>query len=318
MQMEVAPKYRRPERATHDTPSSFMITVTPFDEAGELDEGLLRTHLRRIRNAGVGVYLIGSGSGEGYSLTKDERSAVMTIGREELKGHVPVRSMGCEWHNASDMVAYVREAEAHGMDAVHVYSLDMGHGAMPTPGEMQAYYDEVVGASSIPVVLSTHHVAGYMLPVDFVDRLVDRYEQIVGIVSATSNMSYQIALTQRLSDRIEVFCGGPAHGPNMIALGGAGFLSNESNLFPEIAAGITRSWRNSDTDGVRKYYSQLMALFEINQRYGGSSMRAMKPLMRAYGFDGGVLRPPRQSITDEQTALAVEEINRLGIEGASA
>lgn len=300
-------------RASHKLPSTFMITVTPFNDRGEVDEGLLRTHLRRMKTAGVGVYLIGSGSGEGYSLNADERSLVMTVGREELQGHVPVRAMGCEQHLIGDMVAYVREVEAHRLDAVHIYSLDMGHGAKPTRREMEAYYTTVIEATSLPVVLSTHYAAGYMLPVDLIDTLVDRFEQIIGIVSASSDMTYHIALTQRLSDRIEVHCGGPAHGPNILALGGAGFLANESNLKPELAAGIIEACKRNDFEGMRDNYSKLMALFEINQRYGGSSMRAMKPLMRKFGFDGGILRAPRQPIDDEQAEQAAAEIRRLGI-----
>lgn len=302
-----------PLRATHKLPSTFMITVTPFKEGGGIDEAALRTHLRRQRDNGIGVYLIGSGSGEGYSLSKDERALVMQIGREELKGHVPVRAMGCEHHNARAMVEYVREVEAAGLDAVHIYSLDIGHGAKPTPSEMEAYYNEVIGASSIPVVLSTHRVAGYMLPVPFVEKLVDRFEQIVGIVSATEDMTYHISLVQRLGDRIEIHCGGPAHGPTILSLGGAGFLANESNLKPELAAGIIAAWRAGDIAGVRENYQKLMALYEINQRYGGSSMRAMKPLMRAFGFEGGVLRPPRQAIDAEQTEKAAAEIRAMGI-----
>lgn len=302
-----------PARATHSLPSSFMISVTPFGEDGRLDEKALRVHLRRQRDNGIGVYLIGSGSGEGYSLDKEERARVMAIGREELQGHVPVRAMGCEHHNAAAMISYVREVEAARLDAVHIYSLDMGHGAKPTPDEMEAYYNDVVGASSIPVVLSTHRVAGYMLPVAFVEKLVERFEHIVGIVSATEDVAYQISLVQRLGDRIEVHCGGPAHGPIILSLGGAGLLSNESNLKPELAAGITTAWKAGDIAGVRENYSKLMGLYEINQRYGGSSMRAMKPLMRHFGFEGGDLRAPRQAIADEQVLKAAAEIKALGI-----
>lgn len=301
------------KRATHKLPSAFVISVTPFTADGGLDEEALRVHLRRMRDANLGVYLIGSGSGEGYSITHDERSRIMTIGREELKGRVPVRAMGCEWHSARDMIGYVREVEEHGLDAVHVYSLDMGHGAKPTPDEMEAYYNEVIGASRIPVVLSTHHVAGYMLPVPFVEKLVERFEQIVGIVSATRDMTYHISLVQTLGDRIEVHCGGPAHGPTILALGGAGFLVNEANLAPHVPAAIIRAWAAGDIAGVRENYSRLMGLYEINERYGGSSMRAMKPLMRKFGFDGGVLRPPRQAIDDARADAAAAEIRALGI-----
>ena len=61
-----------------------MVSLTPFTEDGDLDEPGLRAHLRRLGVAGIGVYLAGSGSGEGYTLTRDERRRVFDVGVEEL------------------------------------------------------------------------------------------------------------------------------------------------------------------------------------------------------------------------------------------
>ena len=76
--------------------SAIVISITPFDGAGRLDEGALRRQLGRLRDAGVSVYVAGSGSGEGYALAPEERDRVLAIAVEELKGKVPVRAMGCE------------------------------------------------------------------------------------------------------------------------------------------------------------------------------------------------------------------------------
>ena len=46
--------------------------------------------------AGIGVYLGGGGSGEGYVLSADEARRLLQIGVEELKGKVPVRAMGVD------------------------------------------------------------------------------------------------------------------------------------------------------------------------------------------------------------------------------
>src|SRR6516225_9346662 len=112
-------------------PSTFVVRITPFQPDGALDEDGLRVHLRRQRDAGVGVYLAGSGSGEGYTLDDRETSRVLEIGVEELRGHVPVRAMGVEPRTPGQMVALARRAEAAGVDALQLYSVDAGHGNRP-------------------------------------------------------------------------------------------------------------------------------------------------------------------------------------------
>ena len=50
------------------SPRCFVISITPFTDEGAIDEGAFRQHVRRMAAAGVGVYVGGGGSGEGYTL----------------------------------------------------------------------------------------------------------------------------------------------------------------------------------------------------------------------------------------------------------
>lgn len=303
---------------TGPLPSSFVISITPFAADGSLDEVAYRQHLGRMRAAGLGVYVGGSGSSEGHSLTADERTRVLQIAVEELKGHVPLRAMGCEPHIARDMVGYVQEVERLGLDAVHIYPIDIGHGAKPNVKEMLAYYDTAIGATTMPVILSTHHSAGYLLPIDVVETLIERYAHVRGIVCATSNLLYMAEMVRRVGGQIEVHCGGPANGAFILSIGGAGFLSNESNFAPHLAADAIAAFKARDLAAFTRSYTLLIALHEINGRYGGSSMRAMKPLLNAYGLPGGMLRPPRLPIDAETVEKIVAEVTALGISGLPA
>ncbi len=40
-----------------DSPGVYGMTITPFDEEGAIDEGLMREHLRYLAAGGVGVYV---------------------------------------------------------------------------------------------------------------------------------------------------------------------------------------------------------------------------------------------------------------------
>ena len=110
-----------------------VISITTFDDNGALDEAAFRAHLRRFAEAGVSVYVGGSGSGEGYALTYEERERVFQIAVEELKGRVPVAAMGCEPHLPTEMAAFLKRAEANRLDFAQIFSLDTGLGAKPTP-----------------------------------------------------------------------------------------------------------------------------------------------------------------------------------------
>lgn len=295
--------------------SVVVISVTPFDEKGRLDEAAFRRQLGRLRDAGVAVYIGGSGSGEGYTLTPEERDRVLAISVEELKGKVPFRAMGCEPRLIREMVDFVRCAERAGVDAAQVFSLEIGHGAKPTVAELERYYSTVIDSTSIPIYLSSHQASGYFLPLDLVETLVDRFPAIAGIAYAGTDITYLAELIRRVGDRIEVHCAGPTNALSTLGLGGNGFMGSEGNFMPTLVASVISSWEARDMDRLRESFGKLMALTAINNRYGGSSMRAMKPLMNAFGLPGGMLRPPRLPISGAELDEVVKAVLRLQIPG---
>ena len=54
------------------TPTAFVISITPFDDSGEIDWDGTRAHWQRLKDAGIGVYVGGGGSGEGHTLLEHE------------------------------------------------------------------------------------------------------------------------------------------------------------------------------------------------------------------------------------------------------
>ncbi len=295
--------------------STVVISITPFDAGGALDERAFRRQLGRLRDAGVCVYVAGSGSSEAYALAPDERDRVLAIAVEELKGKVPVRAMGCEPRLTSEMVGFLRAAERAGVDAAQVCSLDIGHGSAPTPPEMEQYYRTVIESTPLPVYLSSHRAAGYFLPIDLVESLAKRYPTVAGIAYSGPDAGYLAELIVRVGDRIEVHSAGPANALTVLGLGGNGFMGGEGNLVPEMFPAVISAWESKDYDRLHETYGRLMALTTLNKRYGGSAMRAMKPLMNAFGLPGGNLRPPRLPIGAAELEKIVQEVLKLKIPG---
>ena len=231
-------------------PRCFVISLTPFDEAEKIDEADFRAHLRRLGDGGVGVYVAGGASGEAFTFTPEENRMVLRVAAEELKGRAPVRAMGIEPRSAQQMLDFAALAAEAGLDAVQIYSLDQGHGLRPTDGELRNYYEEVLSGVTLPAVLSSHHLAGYVLPLPLLKDLVEKFPAIISINVSSPDLNYVIQLIDALKDRVEIHVGGMAQVLAALSLGGHGFLSSQGNLAPKLSQAVVDCWFAGDVPGT--------------------------------------------------------------------
>lgn len=285
--------------------------MTPFDDHDRLDEHALRAHLRRLGASGIGVYLAGAGSGEGYALRADECRRILTIGAEELQGVVPVRAMGVEPRTAREMIEFSEVVAASGLEAMQVYSLDGGHGNAPNPDEMHAYYTDVLDEISMPVILSTHYSVGYFIPVELIDELLRRYDNIVGINCTTPDWTYLVRTIDMVAGRAEIHVGGPMQSLGALALGATGYLSSVANIAPRLCVSVTDRWDAGDEAGAAEAYAKVMRLFTMNMSF--TAIVGVKAALNLLGLPGGSPRRPRLPAPAAQVAMLAEVLDELEI-----
>ena len=272
-------------------PSTLVCTVTPFDAEGRLDEEALRLLVERYRIAGVGTFLASSSPGEGFALTLDETERLYAVAKEAMGGRAPVRAMGVEPHNADETLTLLRVAESVGLDAMQLYCLDCSHGNRPTDAELEAFFRTILERMSIPAVLSTHFLLGYMIPLDLLERLLTDYPHIIGINASTNDLGYLTRLTQLVDNRVDVHVGGPMHALAGLALGAQGFLSTEGAIAPKLCASVIEGFAHGDQAATFDAYRRLMQLSSVNVWPGGS-VRFVKTALRILGQPGWHTRPP--------------------------
>ena len=300
------------DTAGRRAPSTFVISITPFTADGGLDEAGLRAHLGRLGDAGIGVYLAGSGSGEGYTLDEGEVERVLAVGAEELVGRVPVRAMGVEPRTAAQMVTMARLAARTGVEALQIYSLDQGHGNRPSRAEQDRYLRTVLDATTMPAVLSSHQSVGYLLAPDLIGSLLDEYDQITGVNCSTLDVTYVLRVIEAVDGRADVHVGGPLHALTCLGLGGQGYLSSDGNLAPRLCVSLIDTYRAGDLAGCHEAYRTLMRLYAATRDLGGVS--ATKVALDLIGLPGGPPRPPRLPV-DPSTRTQIQHrlIDQLGL-----
>ncbi len=288
----------------------FVISITPFDKDGNLDEAGFRAHLKRMAEAGIGVYVGGGGSGEGYTLTDAEMKRVVEIAVSELKGKVPVRAMGKEPRTAKEMIDFALMAKDAGADAIQIYSLDVGHGHAPTPEEIDGYFSEVLTAVKHPVVISTHQSVGYRISADVISNLVKRYDHVIGINCSHQDLVYLAAIIDGAHGK-PVLVGGPMQGPVNLAMGGHGYLCSEGNLAPKLCVSAIQHYTKGDLAAAMDAFGKIVRL--SGTLYGAGGIRMTKAVLTSMGLPGGYPRKPRLPVAADKLAQVLKVVRSLEI-----
>ena len=296
----------RAERA-----SCFVISITPFTADGRLDEALFRAHMRRLAAGGIGVYVGGGGSGEGYTLSREDNIRIFVIAAEELKGKVPCRAMGVEPRTAAQMIDFLQLAAEAGMEAAQVYSLDVGHGHAPTTEELDTYFGEVIANAPLPLVLSTHQSVGYRIAPELIVELAQA-PQVLAVNCTHPDLGYLAAVVDGVAAKKDVHVGGPMQGLTALSFGGQGFLCSEGNLAPHLCVSVIEHYKAGNLNAMMDAFSKVVRL--STGLYGNGGIRVTKAVLNHYGLPGGYPRKPRLPVTDDRLtrSLALVESMELG------
>jgi 4-hydroxy-tetrahydrodipicolinate synthase len=297
-------------KSAPDRASTFVISITPFDALGAIDETALRGHLRRLAAAGIGVYVGGGGSGEGYTLSRDDNARIFAIAAEELKGKVPVRAMGVEPRTAAQMIDFLTVAKAAGVEAAQVYSLDVGHGHAPTNAELETYFAEVIDAAQIPLVLSTHQSVGYRIEPQLIVDLA-RSPKVVGVNCTHPDLGYLAAIVDGVAGAKDVHVGGPMQALTALALGAQGYLASEGNLAPRLCVSVIERYKQGDMAGMMDAFAKVIRL--STGLYGNGGIRVTKAVLNHLGLPGGFPRKPRLPVREERLTRALTVVEGLNL-----
>ncbi|HUI49414.1 MAG TPA: dihydrodipicolinate synthase family protein [Acidimicrobiia bacterium] len=292
------------------TPGVHVMSITPFDRTGGIDESLMRAHLRFVAAAGVGVYVASQGSGEGDLLSFDEKVALYRIAVDELGGRVPVVAAGIGLAASTGATRDLAVAAARAaVDAVQLVA--------PRPGpvrlrddELEAYFRSVVEAVECEVHISNNvALAGYELPMGIVRRLIADYAHVRAVNVSDPRpaplRAYVSELVERCGATIDVRVGMVRDIVEMHALGARGVLCFEPNVAPNLVSVVWQELQAGaapDVDGLLRLNAALAK---------GGNPRSLKAALAIIGRDGGDLRAPYLPLTDADYEELASELRRL-------
>ena len=207
--------------------------VTPFTDAGAVDEQAFAAHVEwQISEGSSGLVPVGT-TGESPTLSHDEHKRVVELCVEVAKKRVPVIA-GAGSNNTLEAIELAQHAEAVGADALLVVTPYYNR---PTQKGLIAHYKAIAEAVSLPIII--YNIPGRsvvdMSP-ETMGALANAHKNIVGVKDATGKI-------ERVSEQ-RITCGPDfvqLSGEDATALGfnahgGTGCISVTANVAPRLLA----------------------------------------------------------------------------------
>lgn len=269
--------------------------VTCFNAALEFEPDSYARHVDWLASFDAATLFAAGGTGEYFSIDKDEYPSVISRAVEAAAGRCPVVA-GCGV-STRRAIADAKAAETAGADGILLLPTYLMAG--PQEGQW-AHVKAVCDAVSIGVVV--YNRATCRLSAETIARLAETCPNLIGFKDGIGEIDLVIRIRTLLGDRLTYVGGMPTHELYATAYHGAGFDTYSSAVFnfvPELALDFYRALNAGDgtrTDQLLKSF--FYPFSEIRDRVPGYAVSLIKGGLTAIGRDSGPVRPPLTTATD--------------------
>ncbi len=279
--------------------------VTPFENAGIDEAGLVRLADFQIQNGISGLLAVGT-TGESPTLDWQEHHRVIELYAQKAKGKC-LCIAGTGSNNSQEALSATRHAVAAGVDAVLL--VDPYYNG-PSSLEIRREYVAPVAAAFPDTTVIPYVIPGrtgaQLLPEDLALLFKD-HANVNTVKEATGNLDNMRRTRACCGPEFTILSGDDGLLFDMMADGdiaAAGVISVVSNIAPRAVGDLVRLLADQEIDAARKLADALRPLFGLvtvttqeQSPYGPVVCRARNPLalktvMRLLGMPAGPCRPP--------------------------
>lgn len=281
--------------------------VTPFTGKNResVDEAQMRRLVNHCVDLGVhGVVPCGT-TGEFVNMTVEEKKRVIDVVVDEVNGRVPVvAGTGASGTQAAlEMTLYAKDAGADAALIVTPYYLK------PTNRGIYEHYFTIASKADFPLILyNIPQCSGLPMPWQMVEDLA-QIPNIVGIKDSSGQLSFILAVLEKVRDKVNVMCGHDEVVVAALAAGASGAILASANFIPDVWVEIYSNVQQGNLQKARELQYRVQKIARITVASGAVGT---KEALNMIGMEVGSVRLPL-SVGGELTYEAREEL-RLDLE----
>ena len=266
--------------------------VTPFKADYSLDIEGFAKNLGIFLSEPFTAFVAAGGTGEMYSLSRDEYLAVVGSAVEEAAGAMPVIA-GVGY---GSQIAAIMAGKAEELGASAILILPPYYQNACFEGIL-AYLKAVGEATSLPLILYTRD--WLQLNPEQAEMICDEIPTLSGWKDGQGELGTLQGLRARLGDRL-VWIGGVGddHVSGYYGIGIRRFTSSISSVAPKLSIALHEAAASREEPELAELTDRfVLPLYNLRARCRGYEVSAMKALLELRGLAGGPSRPPLVEVT---------------------
>lgn len=285
-------------------------TFTALRPDGQLNLDLLERQAESLISRGViGAFVCGT-TGEGQSLTHDERKRIV-----ERWCAVAPKNFTIIAH-----VGHVSLSEAQALASHAAKSGALGIAAMPPYFFKSQNIEDIIAcaaqvASAAPQLPFYYYHFPQMSGVtisaaDFLRQGIERIPNLAGLKFTDDNLMEFERCIGFAGDRMDLFQGREGMMLAGHSIGGKAAIGSTINFAAPIFRKLIDAFNKGDLNSARRAQSQANAMLDIFVRHGG--LRAQKIAMNLAGPDCGPTRLPLHPVDERERQIIQNELKAIG------
>lgn len=283
--------------------------VTPIDETGRIKEASARKLVNHLIDGGVhGLFPVGS-QGEAFSLTLEQKKAIIRIVIDETRGRVPVYA-GTGAVTTRETIETTKMSQDLGVSAVSVIT---PYFIIPNQKELIEHYTAIAKACpELPILLySNPDRTQVPFPISTVLELA-AVDNIIGIKDSSGDMSLTgeyIRLTRGMN--FHVLMGRDTLIYAALCYGAAGSICATGNVDPRVPVEIYEAFIAGDH---KRALDAQFRLAPLRVAFGlGTFPVVVKEALTMIGIDAGPAILPIGPMTPENREKLRKVISDMGM-----
>ena len=283
--------------------------ITDFDAAGDFCAPTYVKRLEWLMPYGATVLFAAGGTGEFFSLTAEDYSAVIRTAVTTCRDGVPIiAGAGGPTRQA---IAFAQEAERLGAQGI----LLLPHYLTEAGQEGLAAHVEAV-CRSVKLGVIIYNRGACRLQADTLVKIAERCPNLIGFKDGIGEIELMVTIRRKLGDRFAYLGGLPTaevYAAAYKALGVPVYSSAVFNFIPKTAMEFYHAVAKDDYATMGRLLDTFfLPYLEIRNRKPGYAVSIIKAGARIVGHDAGPVRPPLVDLSAEESTRLAALINVLG------